>query len=560
MPAFIKTPKDEARWAKAKKAAGKTLSESDGDSFWALTNSIYQKMTKSQDNDIAVIEAILLKARRRLSDEPDEEEHDYVPEEAGMREFDPDEDDETSKWLEENDPEYKADDKSEENENEPNEYQEYGPGEDEDAHQQDPGDDDESEEYGGESAPEVKGAGIGRGQEAAREGGTTRIAPQEGTAQEEVSGSRFPQPTREELAEMRQYARPWEQYSREKTRLEADPSKNPVLAHEGKLVEARNMSHGDYQDAYNQMQASPDYQSADPVSQMEMDSKFEADWHKQNPEYLANAAKVHAKAHAAGLAGMGEGYKTKKESIQHARRGGAQAEDAMSTEEAMQHAGGTKGEEGTTGSIVQDPASKFAREHSKFLSEKGQEHEDRAGRKEGFYAKAAKQYADKYGGAPAQEGKNRDISEILGEHPGLKGNPKAKERVNSFFNKYHPMIDMNARRVMKQLGLEPRSMDMGSLHEAGMHGLFQAINDYNHDNSGKASFSTHVGNKMRGLMQTALREQQAQPLRTEAKKYDLKQLVAKHPPEIGDRMKRIQTFKQATPKVPKPSGEGGMNE
>src|ERR1035437_3124090 len=48
MPAFIKTPKDETRWKKAKDAAGKTLSEADGDSYWKLTNSIYQKMDKAE--------------------------------------------------------------------------------------------------------------------------------------------------------------------------------------------------------------------------------------------------------------------------------------------------------------------------------------------------------------------------------------------------------------------------------------------------------------------------------------------------------------------------------
>jgi hypothetical protein len=103
MPAFIKTPADEARWAKAKKAASKTLSESDGDSFWKLTNSIYQKMTKSED--IESLEAVLLKARRRLSDEaedPDDQEESM--EDQGFREFDPDEGDDADKWLDENDP------------------------------------------------------------------------------------------------------------------------------------------------------------------------------------------------------------------------------------------------------------------------------------------------------------------------------------------------------------------------------------------------------------------------------------------------------------------------
>jgi hypothetical protein len=537
MPTFIRTKGDEKRWSKAKKAASKTLSEADGDSYWALTNSIYQKMTKSEDFD--ALESVLRKARRRLSDEPEEDPEDASPEEAGMREFDPDnEEDEASKWLAQNDP------KTPEGE-EKDDYSEYAPGEDEEAHQRDSGFSNEPTNEG-ESTPEAEGTE-----------GTTEGNLPEGQAKEVTSEGRFPQPSREELADMRQYARPWEQRAREKTRLEAEPSKNPVLAHEGKLVEARNLSHRDHQDAYAKMQSSPDYQSADPITQMEMDSKFEADWHKQNPDYLANAAKAHTQAHIEGLKGMGEGAKAKREAIQHARMGGAQPDEPMSTEEGMQHAGGAKGEEGTIGTMIHDPAAKFARENQKFLSEEGEKHEGRAAGREGFYAKKAKEYAGQHKGIP--EYQKGDVHKILGDHPALK-DPKNKAKVDSFFEKYHPMIHMNAHKVLGQLGLDKGSIDMGMLHEAGMHGLFQAINDYNHENPGKASFATHAGNKMRGLMQTALREQQSAPLQSEAKKYNLKQIVAKHPPEVTDRMKRINTFKQVkAPKPPTGGGEGGMN-
>ena len=620
MPGFIKTPGDEKRWAKAKEAANKTLSESAGDSYWKLVNSIYQKMTKSTD-DIEAIETILLKARRRLSDEAADDDYDEPsPEEMGMREFDPDEESEGSDWLKENDPDYGKD------EEEPDHYDEYAPGEDEEAHQRDEGMGEEpvEEEDLGEEIPrqqsgtvqqvQEKTPAVGqrtknffnysdadkvenmddldeakaeahrlvRRQAGARPENHSKAAQMiEGATspQELAEGmrrftggysaarslpmtsegeGRFPQPSREELADMRRYARPWEQRAREKTRLEAEASKNPVLAHEGKLVEARNLSHRDHQDAYAKLQSSPEYQGADPITQMEMDSKFETDWHKQNPDYLANAGKAHAQAHAEGLKGMGEGAKAKKEAIQHIRMGGAQPDDPMSAEEAMQHAGGTKGEEGTVGTMVHDPAAKFAREHQKFVTEEGGKHEGRAAAREGFYSKKAQEYAGKHGEIP--EYQKGDVSKILGDHPAMK-DPKNKAKVDSFFQKYHPMINMNAHRVLKQLGLDKGSIDMGLLHEAGMHGLFQAINDYNHDNPGKATFATHAGNKMRGLMQTALKDQQATPLQTEAKKYNLKQVVAKHPPDVADRMKRINTFKQAqAPKVPKPSGEGGMNE
>lgn len=62
MPGFIKTPKDEARWSKAKKAASKSTSEG-SDGYWALSNYIYHRMGKSED-DIQKAEAykILLKS------------------------------------------------------------------------------------------------------------------------------------------------------------------------------------------------------------------------------------------------------------------------------------------------------------------------------------------------------------------------------------------------------------------------------------------------------------------------------------------------------------------
>jgi len=558
MPAFIKTPADEARWAKAKKAARKTLSESDGDKFWALTNSIYQKMTKS--DDLESLEAILLKARRRLSDEPeDPDDQEESLEEQGYREFDPEEGDDADKWLEEHDPKREDD---EENEDE-SKYDEYGPDEDEESHQQLPGEDEEpaAEPEGENSEPtaEIEAPGTEGGAGSEAEGGPTQVQDQE--AQEVRGEGRFPQPTKEEIAEMRQYTRPWEQRARDKTRLEAEPAKNPVLHHEGQLVEARNAAHKKYQDAYAAMQASPDYQNADPITQMEMDSKFESDFHKQNPDYLANAAKLHSEAHKKGLGAKDVHAAAKDEAIRHVLGGGAQAETPMSTEEALQHAGGVKGEEGTVGSMTQDPSSSFASGNKAFLEQYAKD-----------YANKAKKPKDVSEMMDYDEGSKRDVQRVLGEHPALK-DPAKKAKVDAFFQKYHPLIGMNAQKVLNKLGLESKGgqVDLGMLHEAGMHGLMQAINDYNHEHPSKASFATHASNKIRGLQQTAMRSQDVIPqeLRTGAKKFqqagaapvsrpDIKSLVAKHPPEVADRMKRIDTFKQVhAPKAPKP--EGGDN-
>jgi hypothetical protein len=526
MPAFIKTPADEARWAKAKKAAGKTLSESDGDSFWKLTNSIYQKMAKS--DDLERLESILLKVRRRMSDEPEEDEEDVAPEQAGMREFNPSEEgDDADKWLNENDPSKGNKDE------EPNA---------------------EDEESSGEPVAEVKTSKAG-----GSEGDKVEGNPVEGTSQEqaeEVSGGgRFPQPSKEEIAEMRGYTRPWEQNAREKTRLEAEARKNPVLHHQGRMIEARNAAHNPHQEAYAEFQSSPEYQNADPVTQMEMDSKFESDFHKQNPDYLSNAAKLHGQAHVEGLHGMGEGFGRKKEDIQHIRSGGAMPETPMSAEEAMQHAGGVKGEEGTVGSMTQDPATAFAAHHKKFLDEMGGQHEEKAGGRQNFYQNKAAEYAKKLG---------TDLDSIIGKHgPDVadrlkriksfkssasakqqQQKPEAKGKVDQFFEKYHPLIGIHAHKVLNKLGLDKGNVDLGALHEAGMHGLFQAINDYDHENPSKASFATHAGNKISGLMHTAMRNQMQTPqqLTSEAKKFQQKGQAAA--PSVA-------------PKAPKP--EGGSN-
>jgi hypothetical protein len=116
----------------------------------------------------------------------------------------------------------------------------------------------------------------------------------------EKKEGRYPQPTREELNQMREYTRPWEQRARDKSRLEAQPHVNPVKHHEGRIVEARNLSHADRQKAYDAFQASKEYQDADPITQMELDAKFHKDWHEKNPEHLLNAMKAHGEAHKKG--------------------------------------------------------------------------------------------------------------------------------------------------------------------------------------------------------------------------------------------------------------------
>jgi hypothetical protein len=522
----------------------------------------------SKSKELNMLEAILLKARRRLSDEVEDagDTEDVSPEEAGMREFDPEtEGDDADKWLEENEP--KDEDEDEENEDEPNEYDEYSPDEDEESHQREPELDEgksPAEGLGDEPVAEAK---------APREEGRTsppgqgnpdqvQGAQEAQPAQEVKSEGRFPQPTREDMAEMRQYTRPWEQRARDKTALEAEASKNPVLHRQGKMIESRNMNHGDRQQAYQQFQSSPEYSTAGPTKKMRLDAQFDKDWQTKNPDYIQNSMEAHGKANQEGQKAKAIHAAAKDEAIRHVLTGGAQGDTGMSTEEAMQHAGGIKGEEGTSGSMTQDPSSSFAAGNKAFLDQYAKD-----------YNKKAKKPKDVNEMMDYDEGSKADVQRVLGEHPALK-DPKKKAKVDAFFAKYHPLIGMNAQKVLNKLGLDSKrgDIDLGMLHEAGMHGLMQSINDYNHDHPSKASFSTHASNKIRGLQQTAMRSQDQIPqeLRAGAKNFnqqnaapvtkpDIKSLISKHPPDVADRMNRIDTFKQASaPKMPKP--EGGSNE
>lgn len=49
MPGFVKTPRDEARWEKAKEAAGKQTDKG-SESYWKLSNYIYHKMGKTEED------------------------------------------------------------------------------------------------------------------------------------------------------------------------------------------------------------------------------------------------------------------------------------------------------------------------------------------------------------------------------------------------------------------------------------------------------------------------------------------------------------------------------
>jgi len=353
------------------------------------------------------------------------------------------------------------------------------------------------------------------------------------------------QPTREELNETREYTRPWEQRSRDRDSLEAQADKNPIKHKRGRLVESRNLSHADRQKEYEKFSNTNEYKNADPISQMEMDSKFHNDWHQKNPEQVMNALTSHGEAHKKGEVAREFFKQIKKEKIAHIASGGVQP-GAYSLEEGVQHAGGSREDEDSAPSgIIQDKSAQFASGNQEFLQRYMKDQD-----------KHSKQYDTLADLENYDPGTRADINRVLGEHSALK-DPAKQRKMDDFTAKYHPLIGKAAKRVINKLGLAEQvargQIDPGLLHEAGVHALFQSVNDYDHDHPSKAKFVTHLNRKMHGLMQSALKTLDEIPteLRAGAKKFDKDKRVSFASPVIHTNKEGVTTT--IAPPVPKPS-------
>ena len=519
-----------------------------------------------QPNTLEVVKEFLEKARRRLSDEnPDYADRD---EEESIDEFEPTEDedgDDADRWLAEHDQETP----------------------DEENQETDTVDNPEVEEAPIYDKP-VTTSSSAKPPMVRRAGTPATTAAQSTPATEESNDTNDLQPTPEELAQMREYTRPWASRARDKARLEAEAHINPIQHHQGRLIEARNLAHADRQKAYHEFSQSPDFQNADPITQMEMESKFHDDWNKQNPQHLINALSSHHEAHKKGGQALQRFNQLKDEKLRHIASGGVQP-GAMSVEEGIQHVGGGREDEDSAPSgIQQDKSAQFAAGHQEFVQQYMKN-----------YDKKGKKFSETSDWDMSEPEKRADINTVLGEHPTLQ-DPAKKRVVDQFVARYHPQIGKAARQVLGKLGLSEKAksgeIDAGILHEAGMHALFQAINDYDHNHPSKAKFTTHLANKMRGLMQTALKRQDEIPttLRAGAKQFETQrraenaspikhtnkegvttiinpaaalpkkpvaEIIQQHHPDIQDRFKRVTAVRapivrrqaaQTTPVAPSP--------
>jgi hypothetical protein len=570
MPGFVRSKKDESVWVKAKKATAKSKNKSEesfSDTDWALTNHIYHKMKKSnslrgevfsalsmlksaEKFSIEEIKEALIKIRRNIN-EDDESEYDPYSDEEQDEYGEESEYDPYSEEDQDSDP-YSDEDEDNEFEN----LREFDPdddnpvGEDEEQEQQD--DENDAASSWLRQQQKEKASAQQPSQQASKP--TSRASLSTDKEQEQPT-SKWYQPSKEELAELRSYTVPWERTASMRTALSAQPTKNPVIAHQGQLIASRELSHGDRQKAYNDFINSPEYKNASKIQKMKMDREFHKNWLDKNPDHTEQAVKAHGEAHKKGQAGRDAFDAVKEENIMNVIRGGAQAEAPMSMEEAMQHVGGVKQEDaGTVGAVAKDPAAVFAAANKSFIK-------DFASYYEKERANKAKKPLDENDMMNFDRRSEEDIKRILGPHGEIK-DPTAKAKFDNFFKKYYPLIGINAKRVVNQLQMNKKDVDYGALDEAGMHGLIKAVNRYDHDHPKKASFATHASSLIRGEMKNAmsqLREQGSEiavpaELRRAAKRVET---VRRDAPPAAEQPKVPQSVPapQSAPEAPKPENK-----
>ena len=94
--------------------------------------------------------------------------------------------------------------------------------------------------------------------------------------------------------------------------------------------------------------------------------------------------------------------------------------------------------------------------------------------------------------------------------------PDKQKKLNHFLAEHAPLINLHVKKLERE-GKLHQDIDHTDLHEAGFHGLMEALHRY--DPKIGASFSTYAGTRIRGKMLDHVTASGAVPksLQTQAK-------------------------------------------
>lgn len=357
MPGFITSKKKEKDWSAAKAAANKTHSEPEGNSYWAIVNSIYQTMQKNDLN------------KAKLSDEQDDE-NDGNEDLDGMSILDDEEGqgDEADKWLKEQEakqtnPQESPEDvetstKEVEPENKPKRstgYTDWKPREDYSPEEQRAIDHHISQGYSHREAERMAGAHRGPSDFQSALKHTVRPSA----------------PSNKMLEDLRGPASEWISNARRYEQQNADIEKNPVKYATGKIVQAHEEAHKDFDNDYAKFLASPEIQNLKGKARFDAVNNFKKQWKEKNPEHEQKKMETSIAAQSSAQDAAETQRKTFQEKLHHIMSGGiSDPTKTMSAEEAGQHIGAAKeGDEGPHRSTtIKDPLAHFAHENPKLLS------------------------------------------------------------------------------------------------------------------------------------------------------------------------------------------------
>lgn len=488
MPSFIKDKKDENKWKKAKQAASESKKKDQAsfvDQDWALVNHIYQKMQKSNKFNMSRLDTVsflleaLKKAKQKMSD-------DYSPED------DQEDNNGNDETPTSNDQDYLMnqawgkDEPSEDQDVDSDNYEEYGDNEDEDKQRRSIMDD-----AGYENISDDSPANDAQDEEEDRQ----RRTVLNDDDYSDIENAKYHDPSREQLAELRSFTQPQQRYNDEYSALDADGKKNPILASRGDVIEARNNAFKERVDKLKQMQSSPEWKNATSAQRRKMDAEFQAKFEAENPNHAVDAMKAHDAASKKAVE-HNKAYQAAQDAkMQNIIRGGGQSPDAVSLEEGIQHAGGQRDEDGgATGlNIMQDPATAFAQRNKELVRQMGQKARDPS-------------FGQNMDDVDNPGTPKRDINKILGSK--MDKNPKFEK----FFEHYYPLIMKTIKRTVNDPAYRGLNLDHEDYHEAGMHGLIQAINTFDHDRPKKPTFATFAAKKIEGLVRSAIKSQDEIPV------------------------------------------------
>ena len=214
------------------------------------------------------------------------------------------------------------------------------------------------------------------------------------------SGVNPSMPSDKMMGHLKGMAKEWLENARAHDLANADEMKNPMKHASGKMQQAHKEGTADYHKAHTDFLSSDEIKDLSPRERHKAVQEWKSKWKQENPEYeegLDNVSRTQAK-----FADAAKNIEDKnKETTEHIARGGVGSVPEMSDQEAMQHLGGGKSEEGYTGgSIVKDPVAAFAAKNPKYAQMLQPEQMDRLKRADSAAAQQGKIRVRKAGQAP----------------------------------------------------------------------------------------------------------------------------------------------------------------